>query len=136
MALTPDGYLLTSAHVVSRAGEGTAAFADGRELDFEVIGADDLSELAMVRVHADVDPARLGDAAALRVGQLVVAVGSPLGMAGSVSAGVVSALGRSFVTSAAAMAAVASVPRTSSSPSTTEFTVVSLPAGGPATAVE
>lgn len=100
VALTPDGYLLTSAHVVSRAGEGTAAFADGRELDFEVIGADDLSELAMVRVHADVDPARLGDAAALRVGQLVVAVGSPLGMAGSVSAGVVSALGRSFVTSA------------------------------------
>lgn len=100
VALTPDGHLVTSAHVVSGASEGTATFADGRELDFEVIGADGLSELALVRVHHDVRPAQLGDAAALRVGQLVVAVGNPLGMAGSVSAGVVSALGRSFVTSA------------------------------------
>lgn len=100
VGLTPDGHLVTSAHVISGAREGTATFADGRELDFEVIGADDLSELAIVRVHGVVHPVELGDAATLRVGQLVVAVGNPLGMAGSVSAGVVSALGRSFVTSA------------------------------------
>jgi S1-C subfamily serine protease len=101
VTLTPDGYLVTSAHVVSGGREGTATFADGRELDFEVVGADELSELAVLRVHAgDVHPAELGDAGGLRVGQLVIAVGNPLGMAGSVSAGVVSALGRSFVTSA------------------------------------
>jgi S1-C subfamily serine protease len=100
VVLTPDGHLVTSAHVVAGAREGTATFVDGRELDFEVIGADGLSELALVRVHGAVHPARLGDAMTLRVGQLVVAVGNPLGMAGSVSAGVVSALGRSFVTSA------------------------------------
>ena len=101
VALTSDGYLVTSAHVVDDGREGTAAFADGREFDFEVVGADRLSELAVVRVGAgDLIPAELGDAGALRVGQLVVAVGNPLGMAGSVSAGVVSALGRSFVASA------------------------------------
>jgi S1-C subfamily serine protease len=100
VALTPDGHLVTSAHVVSGAREGTATFTDGREVDFEVIGADDLSELAVVRVDGDVQPAQLGDAATLHVGQLVVAVGNPLGMAGSVSAGVISALGRSVVTSA------------------------------------
>jgi S1-C subfamily serine protease len=101
VVLTPDGYLVTSAHVVSGSREGTATFADGREFDFEVVGADQLSELAVVRVHADdLRAADLGDAGRLRVGQLVIAVGNPLGMAGSVSAGVVSALGRSFVTSA------------------------------------
>jgi S1-C subfamily serine protease len=99
--ITPDGYLVTSAHVVAGSREGTATFADGREFDFEVIGSDQLSELAVLRVHArDLQPAELGDASRLRVGQLVIAVGNPLGMAGSVSAGVVSALGRSFVTSA------------------------------------
>lgn len=98
--LTSDGHLVTSAHVVAGGQEGTAAFADGREFDFTVVGVDELSELAVVRVSADdLRPADLGDAASLRVGQLVVAVGNPLGMAGSVSAGVVSALGRSFVTS-------------------------------------
>jgi S1-C subfamily serine protease len=100
VVLTSDGYLVTSAHVVVDGQEGTAAFADGREFDFEVVGADQLSELAVVRVGAgDLEPAELGDAGTLRVGQLVVAVGNPLGLAGSVSAGVVSALGRSFVTS-------------------------------------
>jgi S1-C subfamily serine protease len=100
VALTPDGHLVTSAHVVAGSREGTATFADGRELDFEVVGTDELSELAVVRVHAGhLQPAELGDARQLRVGQLVIAVGNPLGMAGSVSAGVVSALGRSFVTS-------------------------------------
>lgn len=98
--LTPDGYLVTSAHVVAGGHEGTATFADGRELDFELVGSDVLSELAIVRVRADdLRPAELGDAGRLRVGQLVIAVGNPLGMAGSVSAGVISALGRSFVTS-------------------------------------
>jgi S1-C subfamily serine protease len=101
VTITPDGYLVTSAHVISGSREGTATFADGREFDFEVVGADELSELALLRVHADgLHPAELGDASQLRVGQLVIAVGNPLGMAGSVSAGVVSALGRSFVTSA------------------------------------
>lgn len=90
--------LLTSAHVVNSAGEGVAAFGDGREFDFRVVGADPLSDLAVVRVDeaAALVPAELGDADQLVVGQLVVAIGSPLGYAGSVSAGVVSALGRSF----------------------------------------
>jgi S1-C subfamily serine protease len=101
VVLTPDGYLVTSAHVVAGSREGTAAFADAREFDFELVGADELSELAVVRVRAgDLLAAELGDAGRLRVGQLVIAVGNPLGMAGSVSAGVISALGRSFVTSA------------------------------------
>lgn len=96
--LSPDGYLLTSAHVVAESDEGTAQLADGRELELERVGVDHLSELAVVRVGADdLQPVELGDADDLVVGQLVVAVGNPLGMAGSVSAGVVSALGRSFV---------------------------------------
>jgi len=101
VVLTPDGHLVTSAHVVAGAEEGTATFADGREFDYEVLGADELSDLAVILTKArDLRAAELGDAGVLRVGQLVVAVGNPLGMAGSVSAGVVSALGRSFVTSA------------------------------------
>ena len=99
VAVTPDGFLVTSAHVVAGGDGGRASFADGRELDFEVVGRDALSDLAVVRVGAaDLDPAALGDADALRVGQLVVAVGNPMGLAGSVTAGVVSALGRSFPT--------------------------------------
>ena len=102
-ALTPDGFLLTCAHVVTgRSGEaspstGRASFVDGRELKFEVVGADRLSDLAVLRVEGgDLDPAVLGDAEGLRVGQLVVAIGNPNGFAGSVTAGVVSALGRSL----------------------------------------
>lgn len=99
VVVTPDGFLLTSAHVVSNGNGGVAAFADGREFDFEVVGADPLSDLAVIRVGAyGLPAAMLGDADALRVGQLVVAVGSPLGFAGSVTAGVVSALGRSIPT--------------------------------------
>jgi S1-C subfamily serine protease len=99
VALTPDGFLLTSAHVVSGSGRrrGRAAFPDGRELRFEVVGADRLSDLAVLRTEdGELAPAVLGDAEELRVGQLVVAIGNPNGFAGSVTAGVVSALGRSL----------------------------------------
>jgi len=98
VALTPDGFLLTSAHVVAGPNRaGRAAFTDGRELRFEVIGADPLSDLAVLRAEADdLQPATLGEAERLRVGQLVVAIGNPHGFAGSVTAGVVSALGRSL----------------------------------------
>lgn len=97
--ISPDGYLVTSAHVVARASRGSATLTDGREMPFDVVGADRLSDLAVVRVAgSDLSPAQLGDADDLSVGQLVVAIGSPLGYAGSVSAGVVSALGRSLPT--------------------------------------
>ncbi|MGH2840390.1 MAG: S1C family serine protease [Solirubrobacteraceae bacterium] len=96
--LAPDGFLVTSAHVVEgSAPEGVASFVDGREFAFGVVGRDPLSDLAVLRAEAsDLVPATLGDASALRVGQLVVAIGNPHGFAGSVTAGVVSALGRSL----------------------------------------
>jgi S1-C subfamily serine protease len=97
VGFTPDGYLLTSAHVVAGGGGGTATFVDGAELPFEIVGRDALSDLAVVRAAGgDIVAAPLGDADRLRVGQLVVAIGNPLGFAGSVTAGVVSALGRSL----------------------------------------
>jgi S1-C subfamily serine protease len=99
VAITPDGFMLTSAHVVAGSEKGEASFADGREFSFEVVGADALSDLALVRVGVDdLVPAALGDADKVRVGQLVIAVGNPMGLEGSVTAGVVSALGRSFPT--------------------------------------
>src|SRR6266550_3094663 len=100
VVITPDGFTLTSAHVVARTeGKGRASFVDGRELGFEVVGSDPLSDLAVLRVDArDLVPAELGDAERLRVGQLVVAIGNPHGFTGSVTAGVVSALGRSLPT--------------------------------------
>src|SRR3954470_19045281 len=99
--LTTDGFLLTSAHVVEHATRIDAAFTDGREVRADVIGRDPLSDLAVLRAHDAVPPpVALGDAAALRVGQLVVALGNPLGFAGSVTAGIVSALGRSLPTRA------------------------------------
>jgi S1-C subfamily serine protease len=99
VAITPDGFAVTSAHVVASSGEGTAAFPDGRELSYRVVGADRLSDLAVIRIQgSELAAAELGDAGELRVGQLVVAVGNPLGFSGSVTAGVVSALGRSFAT--------------------------------------
>src|SRR5437016_4657296 len=95
VAITADGFLLTSAHVVGRSRGGEASFTDGRTLSFELVGADPLSDLAVLRAEArDLAPAELGDAEGLRVGQLVVAIGNPYGFAGSVTAGVVSALGR------------------------------------------
>jgi S1-C subfamily serine protease len=98
VVLTPDGFLLTSAHVVAGPGRrGRATFPDGRELSFRVVGLDRLSDLALLRADGDsLVPAVLGDADGLRVGQLVVAIGNPNGFAGSVTAGVVSALGRSL----------------------------------------
>jgi S1-C subfamily serine protease len=98
VVLTPDGFILTSAHVVGgRDRRGRASFVDGREIGCEVVGADPLSDLAMLRAEAaDLVAAPLGDAERLQVGQLVVAIGNPHGFAGSVTAGVVSALGRSL----------------------------------------
>jgi S1-C subfamily serine protease len=99
VAISSDGYMLTSAHVVAGDNGVSATFSDGRELGAEVIGSDPLSDLAVVRVDArDLHPSQLGDADELRVGQLVVAIGSPMGLAGTVTAGVVSALGRSLPT--------------------------------------
>ena len=97
VVIAPDGFLLTSAHVVEGANSGEASFVDGRAMRFTVAGADPLSDLAVLRAEGrDLIPAQLGDAGHLQVGQLVVAIGNPHGYAGSVTAGVVSALGRSL----------------------------------------
>jgi S1-C subfamily serine protease len=99
VVFTDDGFLLTNAHVVGGSKSGAAGFADGTESGFDVIGADPLSDLAVVRARGTTPPAaELGDADKLVVGQLVVAVGNPLGLGGTVTAGVVSALGRSLPT--------------------------------------
>src|SRR6476620_4233166 len=99
VVITPDGFVLTSAHVVEGSRRGVASFVDGRELAVEVVGSDPLSDLAVLRIESNgVTPAELGDADGLQVGQLVVAIGNPNGFAGSVTAGVVSALGRSLPT--------------------------------------
>ncbi|NNH06479.1 S1C family serine protease [Cellulomonas fimi] len=97
--ITHDRHLLTSAHVVAGARRVEAAFLDGTTVDADVVGRDPLSDLAVLRAHDDLpDPVPMGDAARLRVGQLVIALGNPLGLAGSVTAGIVSALGRSLPT--------------------------------------
>lgn len=99
VVFTGDGFLLTNAHVVGQAEAGRLAFSDGTEVAFHVVGVDPLSDLAVVRADGTTPPpARLGEASQLRVGQLVIAVGNPLGLAGSVTAGVVSGLGRSLPT--------------------------------------
>src|SRR5213078_101453 len=99
VVFTGDGFLLTNAHVVGKSTGGTAEFSDGTTAPFRVVGADPLSDLAVLRANGPTpEPAELGEADKLRVGQLVVAVGNPLGLAGSVTAGVVSALGRSLPT--------------------------------------
>jgi len=99
VVITPDGFVLTSAHVVAGSDRGVASFVDGRELTVEIVGSDPLSDLAVLRAESsDLAAAELGDAETLLVGQLVVAIGNPNGFAGSVTAGVVSALGRSLPT--------------------------------------
>src|SRR3984885_14086242 len=101
VVFTNDGFLLTNAHVVGKAEAGQAAFADGTTVPFRVVGSDPLSDLAVVRTDGPTPaPAQLGEASQLRVGQLVVAVGNPLGLAGTITAGGVSALGRSLPTRA------------------------------------
>jgi S1-C subfamily serine protease len=106
VVISSDGFMLTSAHVVARTdGRGLASFPDGRELEFRVVGADPLSDLAVLRAeNGDLAAAALGDAETLRVGQLVVALGNPHGFTSSVTAGVVSALGRSLPTRSGAQA--------------------------------
>jgi serine protease Do len=99
VVITPDGFMLSNAHVVggSRNARVRATFTDGRDVSVAVIGADPLSDLAVLRADGDgFAAAELGDGSKLRVGQLVVAIGNPHGLSGSVTAGVVSALGRSL----------------------------------------
>src|SRR5258705_4842862 len=99
VVITPDGFLVTSAHVVAQGGSASASFRNGSEYDVEVVGADPLADLAIARaLGATLDPVLIGNAEHLRVGQLVVAVGNPLGFSGSVTSGVVSGLGRSLAT--------------------------------------
>jgi S1-C subfamily serine protease len=95
--ISSDGFGLTSAHVLHGMDGGSTTFADGTESSFDIVGTDPLSDLAVLRVDArNLVPAELGDARTLRVGQLVVAIGNPMGFGGSVTAGVVSALGRAL----------------------------------------
>lgn len=97
--ITSDGHLLTSAHVIAGASTVEATFGDGTSARVEVVGQDVLSDLAVLRARGPVPaPVELGEANGLRVGQLVVALGNPLGLAGSVTAGIVSNLGRSLPT--------------------------------------
>jgi serine protease Do len=96
VVITPDGFMLTSAHVVGSNARVQASFVDGSDVSVRVVGADPLSDLAVLRADGALHAAELGDAAELKVGQLVVAIGNPHGYAGSVTAGVVSALGRSL----------------------------------------
>jgi S1-C subfamily serine protease len=99
VVITPDGFLLTSAHVVAGGGSATASFLDGAEYQVDVVGSDPLSDLAVARARAaTLEAVTIGNADQLRVGQLVVALGNPMGFSGSVTSGVVSGLGRSLAT--------------------------------------
>ena len=108
VAISADGFLITSAHVVEGSRRGVASFSDGHETDVSLVGSDPLSDLAVLRADGGtLHAATLGDAASLRVGQLVVAIGNPQGFASSVTAGVVSGLGRSLPVGARGGAAAA-----------------------------